>query len=379
MNFSDINQLIKHLNLDMSHWINAEVMKYAKRKNYEKAVVRLKHIPKELSSYKLKCPNGHQFKPNWLEKRFPTSVFYSEKKGLLKQASCYVKCTECGELSTFNIPDVNCTRNLDIYGDEAFRCVDGKTIFVYSFVSFSGSSEAKSEFEEEFREIKAGMSPGAPPDSWVIHMKEILSGSKRLRNPVISHLGKNDAMDWVMKTINLIAKYNNKFDINLYSAVGIAVGVNLKKHYKFICQEEIYTSALMKVIKETTDHELAPKFYFERTGNDGWAKTLFESGRMTLLWPWITNGLPVMSPKFVEPTHSIYLEIADIISFVIARYVYCIGRRVEGDGAVAEIDPSSLGLVRYILTDSKGSWNYENIVGFPDKAMLKGTHWEKFI
>lgn len=380
MKFSDINQLIQSQNLDMTHWINAEVLKYTKRKNYEKAEVRLKHVPEELSSYELTCSIGHNFKPNWLEKRFPTSVLYNGELGLLKQATCYVKCPECGDLSTFNIPNIKYLRNLNIYGDEAFRCIDGKTIFVYSFISFSGSSENKSKFEEEFNNIKTELSPDIPAESWVIHMKEILSGSKRKDNPSISHLDIDDAMKGVMKIIDLIARYNNKKDINLYSAVGIAVGINFKKNQKTQLQEEVYASALIRVIKETTAHGLAPKFYFEKTGTDGWAKTLFEGGRMTLLWPWITNGLPVMSPKFVEPRYSIYLEIADIVSFIIARYLFCIGKRVEGnEDAIADINPDTLGSVRYILTDSKGDWSYEDVTGFPDKAMFRGTKWEKFI
>jgi hypothetical protein len=110
----------------------------------------------------------------------------------------------------------------------------------------------------------------------------------------------------------------------------------------------------------------------------GWVFQLLHR-RMTLLWPWITNGLPVMSPQFVEPKFSIYLEIADIVSFVIARYLYCLGKRAGGESSNPEIDPSELGLVRYIITDGKGDWNHENTVGFPSVAMFKGTHWGKFI
>lgn len=377
--FESINEFIKHHKLDMSHWINAEALKYTKRKVFDKKIVKLTHTPKELLDYELTCSQGHRFIPNWLGKRFPTSVFFSNKAGLIRQTHCFVKCPQCDEHAVFNIPDVECTGNLNIYGDEAFRTVDNKTVLVYSFCSFSGNRENFDIFQSKFWDLKKSLSPSFSPDDWVLHMKELLCPEKRLVEPALAHLKSHEVIDIISKIIDLISIYTQKMDLNLYCSVGVVKGINLKKHHMTVCKESTYTSSLIHIIKETTDHGIAPKFYFERTGSDGWAKNLFDSGRMTLLWPWVTNGLPVMSPKFVKPSFSFFLEIADIVSYIVARHLYCIGKRVEGGNIKAKICPSQLGLVRYILTDAQGDWRPLPSIGFPDAAMFKGTHWEKFI
>jgi len=377
--YKDINDLISRLDLDMSHWINAEVASYAKYKVFKERKVESKQIPKELLSYKLKCPNNHHFKPNWLGKRFPTSVLITKDFQLIRQSSCFTKCSVCNELAVLPIPDVEYRQDLDIFGDEAFRQVDNKTIYVYSFVSFSGGDEDKNIFEKKFLDLKKLIAPLSDSSSRVLHMKDLLSGKKRVKNAALSRLHRNEVMDCISKIIELIRSYNEKNILNLYSSVGIAEGINKKGPEGIKCKEEVYSASLIRVIQETTAHGLAPKFYFEKTGSDGWAKNLFHGWRMTLVWPWITKGLPVMSPKFVDPSFSLYLEIADILSFVVARHLFCIGRRVEGKNKKAEICPSSLGLVRYILLNSKGDGAYHDSVGFPDRAMFKGTHWKKHI
>lgn len=379
MQFKSINHFIRHYQLDMNHWINAEVARYLNRKVYEKKKVLLHHVPVELDNYEIECINSHSFKPDWLKKRYPTSVFYGKEIGLIQETQCNVKCPSCGGNAIFKIPVKACTRNIDIFGDEAKRIVNGKTVFVYSFISFSGSSDRKLEFEKRFLEIKSSFTSVAPPESWVLHMTELLSGNKRKESELFSTLDRKDVLLNLNKLLELIKEFNESYEINLYSAVGIYLGETLKKHEEVTAKEAVYTSCLMRVIKETTDHGIAPKFYFERTGSDGWAKTLFDGGRMTLVWPWVTNGIPVMSPKFVEPEFSLYLEIADIVSYILGRYLFCLGKRVEGQDSHPDINPCKLGLVRYVLTDASGAWRHDNSIGFPDNTMFRGTQWEKFI
>jgi hypothetical protein len=158
------------------------------------------------------------------------------------------------------------------------------------------------------------------------------------------------------------------YEFRLYEALSRKVTIE--------CQSEIYSSAIMRIVRETTSNNLAPKFYFEQTGNDGWAKNLFDRGRLTLLWAYITNGLPVMSPLFVSPITSIYLEIADIVSYLVARYLFCIGKRAEGGKVLAEYDLTNLGELRYVVTTEEGNWNTVTSGTYPIDLMFKGTSWE---
>lgn len=379
MQYDTIYGLINDLQLDMNHWINKEFENFSTKKKFDAIKVNLQHIPDELLALTTQCENKHTFVPNWLEKRYPISIFYCQSRGLLRQATCFIKCPVCDAIIHFKIPLVNHRGEINIYGDEAMRVVDNKTIFTYSFVSFSGSDSNRIIFEKEFLEAKRKLSPLNSPKDWTLHLKDIFNTETRNRDQFLQHLSYADAIEGIHNILEIIKNYNDRGDLNIYSAVGIVHGTKLSKEEKTEVQSVTYNAALMRVIQESTSHGLSPKFYFERTGDDGWAKNLFDGGRLTLLWGHITHGLPVMTPQFVPPTDSLYLEIADIVSYIIARYLFLIGKRVKGDISPIVFDPSSLGKVRYILIDGYGNWKYETSSKFPSKTMFKNTSWKVHI
>jgi hypothetical protein len=84
-----------------------------------------------------------------------------------------------------------------------------------------------------------------------------------------------------------------------------------------------------------------------------------------------------MSPKFVSPSYSIFLEIADILAYVISRYLFFLGKTVETkQKKEPEFLPSQLGTIRYILTDAKGDLHTETSKNFPLKKAFKNTNWD---
>lgn len=140
-------------------------------------------------------------------------------------------------------------------------------------------------------------------------------------------------------------------------------------------KSRVYYPLLGRIITEHTDSGMSPHFHFERTGDDGWAKNLFNGGRLTLMWPFISRVLPIPNPTFNVPTDSIYLEIADFISFVIARYLYVIGKRAEGEYLDFECLPSWLGEVRYLGYNEVGTCMFETESDYPLEKFFKGTDW----
>ena len=84
-----------------------------------------------------------------------------------------------------------------------------------------------------------------------------------------------------------------------------------------------------------------------------------------------------MSPKFVPPSYNIFLEIADILAYIISRYLYCLGKTIEKkEEKNPEFLPSQLGKIRYILTNDKGDLFIETSKGFPLNKAFKNTHWD---
>lgn len=382
--YETINDFVRDLPIDKTHWINQEGLKFVKKKVYDQTEVNLTHIPIELIHYKVQCENGHIFTPDWLEKRPPFSVFKLEG-GYERQKSTRVACPECGCEANVEFPVAKIEDELNIYGDEAYRFIDNKSALIYSFLSFSGSQLVQTRFERKIRKVKEKLVPSKNPDEWELHIKDLVSSDKRSNTDYLSHLDSKDVSRAIRDLIKIVRDFNKDKYLNIYCGVGIYDGnIQSDKETKHSCQSNVYNSVLMRVIRETTANNLMPCFYFERTGDDGWAKKLFDGGRLTILWPFIANGLPVKSPEFVEPSFSIYLQIADLISYVVARHIYLIGKSVElGMQQDVEFDSSLLGDIRYMLTNAtkqgNGNWVYKNQRGFPFKEMFGETDWEPYI
>jgi len=374
-----LEEMVKKLELDTNHWINKEAIKFIDAESYNNVKVRLFHFPEELENKKLVCKNGHKFTPDWLQKTYPYTVFYKDN-GIYRLNGCNVKCSVCNGNSDFNINFKKYKTDLDVFGDEAFRTnIDNKSAIVYSFVSFSGSKNARELFILDFLKIKHSLVKSLPPLSWTIHMKELMNSSKRRKKSHLSGLTLEDIKIKINEILQLINKSVSKGDLNLYSAVGIVEVKDFQKEKEIRehCKTHQFNAALIQIIRESTSNELAPKFYFEESSDDGWAEKLLDSGRCTLVWPYITHGLPVMSPKFVSPSFSIFLEIADILAYIISRYLFCLAKTVEKkEKKEPDFLPSKLGSIRYILTDGKGDLFIETSKKFPLKKAFKNTNWD---
>jgi len=266
-----------------------------------------------------------------------------------------------------------------IFGDEAFREVDGKTVLCYSFVGFSGGPKKRRTFKKEFDKAKKYLAPTINPDDWVLHVKDLVGTERRRGIEHLAHLNRDQVIKGLKQVLAVIAKYSASQSLNVYSAISVVKQTRLAGATKLQAQSFAYSAALMRVVSEYTRAGVMPAFYFERTGSDGWAKDLFDGGRLTLLWARLTNGVPVKSPEFVLPTNNFLLEVADSISYVVARELYAVGSRASGKPLNAEFDTKLLGRTRYIWTDAEGGWNNFFGNGFPMAAMFKGTDWERFI
>lgn len=374
-----LKDMVEKLDIDTKHWINKEAIKFIDKETYDNVKVGLFHFPQELKNKKLVCKNGHKFTPNWLHKTYPYTVFY-KNNGIYQLDGCNVKCPTCNEDSNFDINLKNYKTDLDVFGDEAFRTnIDNKSAIVYSFVSFSGSKNAKELFILDLLKIKHSLVKSLAPLDWTIHMKDLMNSSQRRKKSHLLSLKLEDIKIEINEILKLISKSVSRGDLNLYSAVGIVELKDFQKEKKIRehCKTHQFNAALMHIIRESTSNELAPKFYFEESSDDSWAEKLLDSGRCTLVWPYITHGIPVKSPEFVSPSSSIFLEIADILAYIISRYLFCLGKTVE-EKKRKEPDflPSKLGTIRYILTDGKGDLFIETSKKFPLKKAFKNTKWD---
>jgi hypothetical protein len=207
-----------------------------------------------------------------------------------------------------------------------------------------------------------------------MHFQELWNERSR-SDSAYRGIGDNQKRDFANGLASLMREHEGK--IVVYCATSVTLKparfgrVDLERH-----KAQVFAPLVMIAIDEMTRQGLAPRFYIERTQTDGWARRLFSDGRLTLMWAFISHGLPVGSPRFVPPDQSPYLEVADFVAYVVGRYVWARGQLCEGFKKPVDLDPKILGRVRYFGFDSNGNCLSDVAYAYPWNKFFRGTHWE---
>jgi hypothetical protein len=121
------------------------------------------------------------------------------------------------------------------------------------------------------------------------------------------------------------------------------------------------------VISGCTKTGIQPHFVFDAEKDSegayvipGWARKAFEGSHLNLVFPFLTRGIEIPYPEFVNPASKPFLEVADFVSFVVARYCY---RRIMGQPI--DLDPKHLGPVSHIGFDPSGDVLTQTNAGYP--------------
>lgn len=374
MEFETINHLLSDPEIDQDHWITKEVLRFARKDAVDRQKSTILHVPGFVKGVLAKCKNNHEFTPDWLMKWPPYSPLKLKNGGMLIPTTINIPCNECDENAVIdiNVKDTKAYKN--VAGDEAFRTVDKKKIFVYTFVSFLGKTVEKEEFEKRLEELKKAFS-GKNPSGFVVHLKELLSSEKRTKLG-LGHRSYTDTIAFIKEYLSILREYSGKGKLAMWISNSASSKEKLTKAEEEDFTVNTYGVNLMRMVYEMTMGGTSPSIYFERTGKDGKAKEYFDGARVSVLWSYITSGVPVKTPEFVEPDFDILLEVADVAAYIVARYLFCVGKMASGRNVKIDFDPYELGNVSYSGANSKGGFLLLHQKGFPGKEFFKGTEWE---
>jgi hypothetical protein len=375
-NFNTTVGMFGELNLDSNDWVNKEQKDfYFKRNKFQNTKQLVKYYPKYLDEIYIQCANGHVFTPKWLEKRPPLMPLRMRDGQLLQPISAVTPCTSCNELTDIKLPvNQQYIGDCHLYGDEAIRDFNKKIIMSYTLVAQPRKEEIHREFKAKFLALKKELVPSLPAKSWTLHYMVLMNRGLRMKEKHLAHLTKNNVLEFSQKLGELISNYPNQ--LVKWNCSGVyEKPVQYKKKEMQELKSRVYYPLIGRVITEHTDSGISPHIHFEGTNDDGWAKNLFNGGRLTLMWAFISRMLPVPNPTFHPPSDSIYLEIADFISFVIARYLFVVGKRAEGEHLEFECLPSWLGEIRYLGYTNTGTCLFETESEYPLENFFNGTIW----
>lgn len=349
--------------------VNAK--KKNKKKNNKQIKNLLKHIPEELIKFKLECPEcSIRFRPDWLKPRPGPFIPIKPNNGsgIWTLRKIYEICPSCEEPVPLDLPVVSRQSEVLLFGDEAYREVQGKLVFTYSLV---GASQQKiPKIEESLRDLKLDLSPSEPPDSWTFHMKELWSGQQRRKHKVFCHWNFDKVkcvIDRLFQLIQSHAEYLFMYNI-AWTAKGSKKGFNPISALERP-QDNAYILLIMYVIHELTTKKAQPILKFDaekQTQADqviqGWARDAFSGSQHCLIYPFLTNGIEVEEPKFVQPASHACLELADFISFIVARFYF---NRWKGKKTEEILDPCNLGKVTYLSCDKNGDLAFNRAESYP--------------
>lgn len=319
----------------------------------------LKFIPESISKIKVICANCNaHFKPDWLKPRSrQMGSIETSDDSYLQRLSARDRCPICKLDVEIKVPAIDAIMPVMLFGDEASRDLNnsGGRLYTYSLIGTSISQIDR--IENKIRNLKRELTPHMDPDEWQIHMTILWSGQQRRK--------KLEYKDWDRNTIKRlidgieeILKVDNDkiFRYNIVIS-GQPLSLSEKETFRDYVQHEAYILLLMSVIDDITEKGGQPVIHFDSIKPaqseiviHEWAKNAFENGSSNLLYSFISHSILVPEPIFVPPASRPFLELADVMSFSIAKYNY---RKLMNK--IPDINPKFLGSVMYMGFNKDGS------------------------
>jgi hypothetical protein len=331
----------------------------------------LKFVPEQLRAVRVQCANcGTPFSPDWLKQRgFPMGSIEAEG-GYWVRLSAQEKCPSCGQFSEIALPVVDKKAKVALFGDEASRQLNRSSAYLYTYSLVGTSKPYLSGIESEIRQLKKEVSPDLDPDCWKIHMAIIWSGQQRRKRPEFANWNRQRVealIDGIGEIIRGASDRVFKYNIVLAGQAGPPTG---QQEFESYVRDEAYILLVMHVIDKVTSLGGQPVISFDSQKPSKanqvihqWARDAFQSGQGNLLYSFLSHSIFVPEPVFVTPASHPLLEVADFMSFAVARHHYRIF-----NGAEPEIDLKILGDVEYLTFSVGGeSLLFETSSGYPWK------------
>lgn len=332
----------------------------------------IRHLPEDIAKLKIECSEcSTKFSPNWFKfsksPLIPVKPNDHDGSGRWIPRKTYETCPSCEEMVSLDLPIVKMQSKVMLFGDEAYREEQGKLIFTYSLVG--AHDKMIPIINESLQELKLELCPSECPDSWAFHMKELWSGDNRSRHRIFSN--------WDIEKVHLVIRrlfqliQSHAQHIFMYN-----IALTTKKPRGFNStsaldkpKDNAYITLVMYVIHSLTTAKAQPVLTFDaekRTDADqviqGWARDAFNGSQHITLYPFLAHGIEVPEPIFVKPSSQPCLELADFVSYIIARMHL---KKWQGQEIEEILHPRNLGKVIYLGFDKTDHLVFDTTESYP--------------
>lgn len=253
---------------------------------------------------------------------------------------------------------------MHIFGDESYEYFDSDESFIFAYAFVSLNIDFRKKVKTEFDRIKLILRPEIDPDTWPLHMKDLISGQKRAKLGInISKIELHSIIDDLMKILNG-DQCLDRF-ISFFAYRTKKGNQHTPKELAFI-RDSVLLHSIIGITEKITRVGFDPRFVLEAVGDahvneqiDPFVERVGRTCMSMLQYHYVARGralvLPITAPKGMYLEH----EVADLIAFVIRKAV------VRGIvGKPSEFAIESIGEIFWGLAKPKSLWTLD-CVGIP--------------
>ena len=336
-------------------------------------------VPEELIGMNGTCPICKtETAIPWLEKmEFPKHPVKSDHGGHWVPVDIPLRCSSeaCKHDFFIKVPRLPDNNRWSLYGDEAARYISQPPAehstepLNFHCVTLVALHKRRHErVRKQIYTLKKSIRPNEDPDSWVHHFTEIWESrpdSKTFHIPnKIAKIAHAKKLAKIIRDARPeLATFNISGCIRIHG--DSKDRKKLLKHQK----ESAFSESVLTTLREFRHQGKSVNWIFDNVQDttlgsktEGWASECFLGLQYTRLFCWLSAGATIIEPSFVRPGSHFLLEVADFIS-------YCVARDFERaiTGQRPEFPSSLLGKGFYQGTlgngDVENMWN----VGLPLK------------
>ncbi len=234
-------------------------------------------------------------------------------KKMWVQISEGIPCSACGETVMIHFPRMGVKGKLLLFGDEAYRDSIPPGTFIWTYTLVGASPVVIKKTNQAVRELKIRLCPSLMPEQWRFHMVDLVN--KPQGHPVFAHWAMNKRVAAVQALGELMLELNNElfvFNLSATHQLGVRT-LEAARAFSFV-------HLIMKLIDENTSMGLQPNFVFDQDDSFKTASRFYLENRNTFQFAFLSRCITIPDPQFVQPGSQPCLELADFVSYVIARF-----------------------------------------------------------
>jgi hypothetical protein len=294
-------------------------------------------VPHELVGMKGACPKCKTWTEiPWLEKMgFPKQPINSDH-GHWHWVPVGIPLTcsseTCRHDFHINVPILPNENRWALYGDEAARYIglrhedqSSGNLNFYCLTLVGLHKRRHDRVRKQICNLKKEIRPTEDPDSWTHHFTEIWESKPESG---VFHLHNKPAKIEHAKKLAQIIR-NARPDLTTFNISNCIilpsdpkVRKKLLKHQK----HSVFSESILTTLGVFRNQGKSVQWVFDniqdttfRDKTEGWASECFLGLQYTRLFCWMSGGATVIEPSFVRPGSHFLLEVADFISYCVAR------------------------------------------------------------